>query len=109
MIYVPQTFQAIARGHRFTNRGVLRANRPQIDAILDRKMADGEFRPWSGKGLFVRHIAVGLLEPVSLCARNLGQVSASTVPTLSGMLCPTCSRIWGAAVARNNAFVDAAD
>jgi hypothetical protein len=99
----------MAPGRRIQNFTSLRKLRPELDGILDRKMARGGTAVWWGRGVFVRHIALGLLEPISLCARYVGQVSSAPMPTLIGVTCRTCESIWNAAITRNNLLVETAN
>lgn len=83
------------------------AVRREIRERLDEKMAKGFDTGVWGKGVFMRHVALGLFEHVSLCGRFIGSTNTAAMPTLIGMCCPRCMRIWNRAMDVHNAAIEA--
>lgn len=100
------TTRSTTPGKHIASRSRRRQVNDEIAVLLAKKLADGQTNPWYGQGLIVRHIAIGLFEPVSLCGRYVGDVNSSPMPTLIGLLCRRCSRVWEREVAISDALVD---
>lgn len=81
-----------------------REARAELDAVISAKTA---MSPLWGKGMFSRHIVLGFFEPVSYCGRYVGDISTSPMPTLIGVVCPTCARVWNRAMDVRNARIEA--
>lgn len=79
------------RAGRWSERAELR--RETVKMLTD-QIEKGLQNPWWGEGAFVRHVALGLFVSISLCGRHLGAVNSSPMPTLIGVPCRKCMRIW---------------
>ena len=77
------------------------AFRGEARELLGRRMAGGRVKQVWGAGAFARHIVFGLLDPVSICGRFVGEVSTNPMPTPIGVPCPTCVRVWNRALSRH--------
>ena len=75
----------------------------EIDERLRGHIENGASSPWWGEGVLVRHIVLGLLEPVSLCGRFVGSVSSTPMVTLVGKPCNACRRRWNRVMNEMNA------
>lgn len=86
------------------NRKLTRQVKAELAVRITKKTTG---HPLWGKGAFVRHIVVGFFQPVSYCGRFVGDISTSPMPTLIGVSCRSCNRLWNTAMDIHNATVDA--
>lgn len=96
-------------GRRILHGRALREARAEIRSRVLAHLSRGQSNPWWGQGRFVRHIVVGVFEPVSLCARFVGDVNSESMVTPFGMICPPCAREWDALIALDAHRVRAAN
>jgi hypothetical protein len=96
-------------GKRIATATKMNGVHTDIAERLGRNVAGGMHSAWWAEGAFVRHIALGLFEPVSLCGRWVGSINSSPMPTPIGMTCRRCVRVWNEATALNNIAIEAAN
>ena len=94
-------------GRRATALKNMPTFRKEAQELIDKVLAEGGSNPVWGAGVFVRHIVFGLFRSVSLCGRFVGDVSTAPMPTLIGVPCPTCIRLWNRAMDRRNIDIEA--